>query len=254
MSQQHYPSQPPAPVSYGGYPTYPQTARPNRARRAGVMMWMLGGLAVFLFGSDGIRSCLLSTQQFHQQMVDGQQAMGTTAPPMMFSDTTLHVMSISIDFLVVMIGGTVLLLGFGVRKGRRGPTLAAVIVVTAITALLGLFAGLSLLAGFVTPAAFALALLLAIPLSLLMVLTFWLFLALRHSRPGINVMMPGHWQTAAAAPAMPAGYGVYPPPMAPSPAGLGYAYPGLTPPAPPRVVPPQLSPPQPVRVAPGSAE
>jgi hypothetical protein len=253
MSQQHYPSQPPGPVSYGGYPAYFQAARPNRARRASVMMWVLGGLALLLSCRDGVRSFLLTPQQFHQQMMEGQQAMGSQSQPMIFSDRALRVMSIAFDLLVALVGGAAVLLAFGVRKGRRGQTLAAVIVVMGVTALLALFAAFSVMAGFIAPAFFAVAVVLAVPLSLLVLLTVWLFSALRFSRPKLEPVAPGYWQTAAAAPAVPAGYAAYPPAMAPSPPGLGYAYPGLTPPAPPLVPPPQL-PSQPVRVTPGSAE
>jgi hypothetical protein len=175
MSQYQPPYVPPpnTPLPY-----QPMTHEPlAMARRASVLMFVLGGLMLAMGACNALSSALVPAQQLIENQ---QKIMPNGEVP--FSAEVFKTMSIIAGVLMVVCGCVYIALGSSVRGGSKGSTIASVV----ITSVLLLFVGLMLLAcligGLAQPALLVMVILPAVPFALLTMLLIWLVRALRASQ------------------------------------------------------------------------
>jgi hypothetical protein len=206
-------------------------------------MWILGGFILVYFGLSLISMMMVTPEQYHAQMQMLVQH-GFPANDSGMSETTPRTTGKVFGLLGTVLGITIVSLAFGVRRSRRGSTIASVVLMSGIAILVGLFALGSVAAGLIAPIFFAAAILLMCLLVPMVMLVVWLIAALR--TPVYAAVPPAQW-SAYAAP-QPTGWVAYPPspshlPAPPAPQStLGYGYPGLTPPPPPSMAQPSAAP------------
>jgi hypothetical protein len=193
------------------------------------MMWILGGLMLFLFVQTLVGMQLMPADQFHHQW---EQAVSQSpqAPP--FSESFFRACMTVVSIAGVLVGITAVALAFGVKRGHRGTIIAATIFASFMAVGLGLLVLAGLVQVAIAPAVLGVVLGLLIPLGATVLLLFWLLAAIRPGQPsaGFAIQSP---QVAAAYPPEAPGYAVSRP-TPPAPLSiLGYGYPGLEPPPPP---------------------
>ncbi len=248
-----YPPSPyagPPTVAFGSLPLPPGVAAPA-GRRAAVMMFVTGGLLVLVGLWDGLQAATISAAQWQAQMQQQQAAMGPAGAGMpQVSFGLVRAFSFAVAVGMVAVGGTIIGLAVGVRRGGRRSTIAGLVVTLAVGGLAAVMLLLSVLFGLQVPVAFALACLFAVPVALTAVQSTWLVAALRRGSAAgggdayqAYLTQYYHYQQTAHAYAA-ASYGGQPghPPSPPGygqGGGYGYAAP------PPQLPPPQLPPPGP---------
>ena len=233
MSQ--YPSYPPPPGPYTPYPPSPYGGPPPGvygeylsggvapvARRAGLLMFITGGLMMAAGACNSLSLVLTSTAQmsanFEQQRTAIAQAGGS--PP---SVEAFRIMGLVMAGLMLAVGVAVVSLGVGVRRGGRGATIAALILSGLLSAGCGLLLLVALVMGLGAPPMLIAGCMLVVPTALLGLQTAWLIGAVRH-RPAAGAASAGtayqqyaaQWyQYQQAAQAYGGGYGYGAPTAAP---------------------------------------
>ena len=199
MSQYPPPYSPPpthvgpyaGPAYAGPYGPYgPDPLAPGR--RAGVLMFVTGGLLLLLGACNAVQSAVLPAAQWEAQMQQQQSAMGQ-AGSLPVSGETIRAVSLVVGVLMLGVGGTLIGLAVGVRRGGRGATVAALVLTVGLAAVFGLLLLLSVVAGTQVPIAFVMACLFVVPAALAGLQVAWLVAAAR----GLSGVSAGRDQLAA---------------------------------------------------------
>src|SRR5262245_964260 len=173
MSQ--FPSQFPGPYSYPAYAQDPYAAARAPARRAGVLMIIIGGLLTLL------GMCAGSTLFFPEHMIRQQIEIMPPSPDGQLTVPQMRKQAL-VSVIVSAVSGVVLIaLGLFVRRGSKGAIITG-IVLTSLAVLqfgLGTLGFLALAAG--APIMILMACFAAIPLALFILLLVWLIQSLRGS-------------------------------------------------------------------------
>jgi hypothetical protein len=227
MTQYYSPYSAPQPGDPRGYPYTPMhTGASLPARRAGLLMMVLGGLLLLYGMCNGAATYVAPGDQFQAQL----KSLPSDFPAPSVEE--LRVMAIVFCVIVVLVGMFLVLMGGFVRRGSRGAIITALLGVIIGTCVLGLFTLAAFVMGFASPVAFILAIVLAIPTLLFVLILIWLIQALR--TPGAAAMTAAQYQSQYMQyQQMMQQYGQ---------GGYGYGYP---PPPPPQSPPPpdQTNPP-----------
>ncbi len=247
MSQypQPYPPSPAPYPPYGGIPyAGPYAGLPDplsAGRRAGVLMFVTGGLLLLLGVCNAGFAAVLSSAQFQAQLQQQQATMGQAGGAAMpFGGGTARALNAAFGLVMVAAGGTLVGLAVGVRRGGRRSTVAGLTLTAVIGAIVGLLLILSLLMGVQAPPMLLTACVLVIPAGLAVLQTVWLTGAVR----GLSRVTAGrdqlaaqywHYQQQMQAYAGTPGY----PPYG---QGGGYGYAAQPPQLPPGPVPPPIDP------------
>lgn len=205
MSQYPYPPQYPP---YYGMP-WPTPDTNARGRRAAILLFVIGGLIAVYSTCNGI-SALLSTPQ----MLSENPFMSNQQLPV--SPQSMRTMTVVASCIMLGYGISLISCGVGVRVGRRGPTIAALVFSGIGVLVLGMFLLLSVIAALMNPILALFACVVVVPLALLILQIVWLFQALQASpTPTMGVGYPQGWVMMQP---MPPGFGQ------PGQASYGYGY------------------------------
>lgn len=166
------------------------------ARRAGIMLFIVGGLLCLLGACNGISGLMLDAQQLaesNQQFMPAGQA--SPIPP-----ETMRILAIVFAAGTFLIGILLVGLGIPVRGGNRPATITALILASLITLVVGGFVLISLLAAIVSPLMLAFTCVTLVPLVLFGLLVMWLIQALRAAGPDVQARLQqqqaAYWQYA----------------------------------------------------------
>jgi hypothetical protein len=146
------------------------------SRKASLLMFVLGGLTLFM------GTCMLATiiampaGQFGQQMQQSAEATGQKMP---FTAEQLRIMFITFLAVALMIAAGFIVLGVAVRRGGKTGTVIALVATALMLAFLALQLLSTIVVALQAPAALAVVVMLLIPISLLGLLGAWLIGALR---------------------------------------------------------------------------
>jgi hypothetical protein len=239
MSQYPSPYTPPPPqqpnYGAGGYDfSYYQPTEDllGPARRASIMMFVLGGLTLLLGACNLASSLVVPAEQIlaqNEAILQGQ--------PSPLSAGTLKTISLVMAILVCVVGFTFILLGTMVRRGGMGSIIATMLIAGAIAILLLFMLVISLIGIVaVSPVYAGLACVVVIPLSLYILLLWWLVQAAK-AAPRVAMMKSQYQQQMWAYQQQQqmyqqAGYPAPPTPAAPVPPGLQQPFSSTMPPPP----------------------
>ena len=213
MTQQQppYPSSPPyqAPgyAAYGGYGYYPQQADYLAvARKAGILMFVIGGL-VLLAGTCNMLSAFVSSPN---EVLESQKRMIGESP---LDPQTMRVATITFAVLTIADGLAMILLGALVRRGSMAATIASIVLTSLVLLLLALMVLGSIVAATAEPLLGIVACFFAIPAAL----HGWLLIWLIQSTRGISEQkrveqqyQQQYWQYQQQYAQGPSGYGAPP--------------------------------------------
>jgi hypothetical protein len=220
MSQSPY--QPPYPPPGSNYPAgfdyyQPQQTDPLApARRAGVLMWILGGLLLLLGGCNLASAMTMPLEEAYRQ----QAALLPPGESLPVTVEQFGRFLIAAAVVTMGVGVVLVVLGSFVRSGRRAPIIVSILVVGLLALLMGLLVLIALLRMTVQPAMGMLGCAFAVPLSLLVLLLVWLIQANRAASQVERMraysqqywqqayqqqwyQQPGHPQPTAAPPPLP---------------------------------------------------
>lgn len=112
----------------------PPAAQPEPARRAALLLWLLGAVDLVVFGCCSVAFSIAASGPQSQLQVAAPRL-----PPEMIAQVypLLWPMAILVFVLGFLPGVAYLLTGFGVRAGRRPPTMIALLLVTTQTIVWG---------------------------------------------------------------------------------------------------------------------
>jgi hypothetical protein len=186
------------------------------ARRAGLLMIILGSITAAYFLCNGAAFIVMPTDQLftHSTLPPGQEVP--------FTPETLKKVGVIMSSLMLIVGIAMIVVGVMTRQHSPGAIVAG-IVLSSILALLGALCVLVMLVtGLSAPLMFAFACVLSIPVALLVLNLFWLAQALR-AAPQLRAMQAQYqaqfwqYQQNQQAYAQPPWYGGVPPPPPPPP-------------------------------------
>ncbi|MGB7160360.1 MAG: hypothetical protein WBD40_19990 [Tepidisphaeraceae bacterium] len=235
MSQ--YPSPPPysPPPQQPGYGydfSYyqPQQDPLAPARRASIMMFVLGGLMA-LFGACNLISSLVMPAD--QVLAQQESLLGGQPSPM--SAEAIQALSAFMAISVCVVGVTIIVLGVSVRRGGMGAVVGAIIVSSIVTLFLLLILVIAIIgAATISPLYGGFACVVCLPLLPFVVLLSWLVQAAR-AAPRIAMMKSQYqqqlWQYQQQQQMYQAGYLAPPAPQS-SPPAYQQPTPTVPPPAP----------------------
>lgn len=190
------PQAPQYPYGYDPYAAYSQMGDALApARRASIMLFIVGGLLTLLGACNGISSVMLDAQQL---AASNQQFMAP-GQPSPFSPEGLRMFAIVCGALTFLCGIVLVGLGVPVRRGNRPAVIGALIISSLLTLLVGGFMLLALLGGIVQPMLLVAACVTLVPLVLFGLLVIWLIQALRAAGPNLQAQMQqqaAYWQYA----------------------------------------------------------
>jgi hypothetical protein len=222
------------------------------ARRAGMLMYVLGGLLAVVGACNGVSSLATSPQQILQQQAEFMPA-GQQSP---LSPEATRTMAVVFAVLTLGLGIGLILLGTWVRRGSLGAAWTGIVLTGGAVLLLLLMVLATIVAGASgSPILFVATCVFVIPLALFGLQLVWLIQAAR-AAPRVAAMR-NHQQNYQAQlwqyqqqqqqPYAQGGYATASAPMQPSPYGTGGAPQGYAtaPPPPPQATPPPPAPPPP---------
>lgn len=236
-----YPSpyQPPTPQPYPTFDYYqPDLLAP--ARRASVLMFVLGGLAV-----ASALCCAGVGAMLPRMMGENPAAFAEFRRLPNVTPETMQAVLVVMSAVVLLVGVAYLVLGAFVRAGRRGAIITSIVLSILAILLLGLNVATGLMQSFSRPQTAVGVVLLAVPLALLLLLVRWLLRAARAPDAALTQQYAAqYWQyQQQQAYAQQYGYGQPPPP----PGTYGYPRPQPPPPQAPQpgagIYPPSVPPP-----------
>ena len=186
------------------------------ARRAGLLMIILGSITAAYFLCNGAAFIVMPTDQLfaHSALPPGQE--------MPFTPETLKKAGVIFSSFMLLIGIAMIVLGVMTRHSSSAAIVAGIILSSILALLAGLFVLVMLVTGLTAPLMFAFACVLAIPLALLILNLFWLAQALR-AIPQLRAMQAQYqaqfwqYQQNQQAYAQQPWYGGVPPPPPPPP-------------------------------------
>src|SRR4051812_36856777 len=146
------------PVGYA-YDPYGQYLGP--ARRAGLLMIILGALFAVYAACNGIAFFALPADQ----IMRNNQVFAKDAPQL--DADTMKVLGVIFSTLVLVIGVAMIVLGVLVRRNNSAAIVTGLIIVGMVAAVTGLFTVICALAGIIAPPLFLAACGMCIPLALL---------------------------------------------------------------------------------------
>lgn len=207
------------PIDFSSYPPSGDLLGP--ARRAGVLMIVLGTLGVLMGACDLGRALLISADEIAQQQAVFN-SMGLPQSPI--SPETARALGGVLAGLTLLTGLAFVIDGVYVRRGSPTATTLGLVLAGGLGLLAGLIILLFVVAAFAVPPLAAIACVMAVPLGLLIWAFVWLFVA---SRQGPHLAAARqqyaaqyyHLQQQQQSYAQAGGYGM-------SSAPQGYGYPG----------------------------
>jgi hypothetical protein len=147
---------------------------PAAARRAGLFMFILGGMLTVLGVCDVLQAVLVPIDK---QLTSARQMQPQGG--MVMSDGVMKAFILGMPILVLLLGLGYIGLAVGVRRGGKGSTILATILTSILLALLGLIELAALLASVQMPAILGVACLMLLPIGLMIPLIIWLISVLR---------------------------------------------------------------------------
>lgn len=170
-----YPS-PYAPPQAGTYFGDPGDTILAPARRAAMLMFVLGGLIMLLGICNGAQALVVGAEEFAKV---NERFSVPGGPPTPFSPETLRTMSLVMAGVTLFAGLAYVAVGAAVRRGSRGAAIGGIVLsVLAMLFALLVVAG-SLLAAIAAPPMLACACGSLLPVSLFGLLIWWLVQSLR---------------------------------------------------------------------------
>lgn len=179
-------------------------------RRAGMLMLVLGALALLM----GVQSLMATAVIPAQQLLDQERSFlaGAKDMPLPPADQ-LHRMAIGMCVGIIVVGAMMVVLGVAVRRGSQAGTGLALALTSLLLLVFGIAALAFLLAGLVEPVVLPMVLLPGVPLMLMAWQMAWLIGAGRASAAMVQARQRSadqHWQfqqSIAAAAMSGGGYG-----------------------------------------------
>jgi hypothetical protein len=198
------------------------------ARRASVLMWVLGGLMMLL----GVCNVVTAFASPMEEVLHRQEAMMPSGQTPPLTAEQFRIATIAMAGVIFVIGAIVLTLGSGVRAGRSGAIVGSMVIAGVIELVLALSLLIMMIAALKAPALGGFACVFAIPFGLFALLLVWLARSV-HAAGRIRAMQQQYamqyWQYQQQQQAYGQGYGtpgVPPPPQGYVPQPPGYASPG----------------------------
>jgi hypothetical protein len=194
------------------------------ARRAGVLMIVLGALIAMLGTCNGASAYVMTPEQYAEQQA-AMKATGLPESPQLDMQM-MHRMTIVMGAVTLVVGLAMVVDGVQVFRGSRIAVNIGLFLAGGLTLLLGLMTLVMLLGGLMAPMMFAFACVFALPTGMFVWLMYWLYAAAKNNSRLAMVRQQyqqqfaqyGKYQQAYAM--NPGMYG-----MPYAPAGYGYAYP-----------------------------
>ncbi len=165
-----------------GYDPYGQLGASEAlapARRASVLMFILGGLLVLLGACNGISGLLVDADEMMAQ----NQQLFATGQPSPIAPETMRALAIAFAVLTFFVGVGMIVLGTRVRAGGRAAIITSLVLSSLIAFVLLGFELMSLVGAIVAPLILIFTCLAAIPLALFGLQAFLLIQALRRGTP-----------------------------------------------------------------------
>ena len=216
------PPQPPTPMDWGGYPAG-ATDLLGPARRAAVLMWVLGVVLLLLGGCLGALGAGMPTLRQQPQFEQALRQLETQAP-----GDLLGMLFVIMGVVTSVVAVAYIVLGFFTRRGGLGAIITSLVLSGLVAAYLVLNTVVSLASG---AGGLGGACIGVIGLALHGVLITWLIQAVRASAR-VRALQAQYAAQPWPAPQSPQAYGYPPPSQHGQPSGFGY--PTQAPPAPPQ--------------------
>jgi hypothetical protein len=164
------PYQPAPPIGYT-YDPYGQYLGP--ARRAGLLMIILGSLvAVYAVCNGTIMFALPADQLMRSNPMMTREAA-------QFSPDALKTIGVIVSILMLVVGIAKLVLGTFVRRNSSGAIVGGLVIAIGVTVVLGLLTLMCAIAGIAAPPVLIFACVMIVPLALVVLEMIWLVQALR---------------------------------------------------------------------------